>query len=157
MIDASVLQIEQASVEDAAALLALQRLAYQSEAAIYNDYAIPPLRQTLEEMRADFDQQLFLKALLDSRLVGSVRAHMQGTTCLVGRLIVRPDVQRRGIGTRLLHAIEQRFGQARRFELFTGHRSTGNIRLYQKLGYTIYRREEVHSALTMIFLEKTVA
>jgi hypothetical protein len=33
--------------------LALQKLAYRSEAEIYDDYTIPPLTQTLGEMRAD--------------------------------------------------------------------------------------------------------
>jgi GNAT superfamily N-acetyltransferase len=153
-MDVCEVKIEQASTEDAAVLLALQRLAYQSEAAIYDDYTIPPLRQTFAEMCADFDRQLFLKALLDGKPVGSVRAHMQGDTCLVGRLIVHPDVQRRGIGTRLLHAVEQRFAHASRFELFTGHRSVGNIRLYEKLGYTICRHEVMYNGLTLVFLEK---
>jgi hypothetical protein len=47
--------IERASVEDAQEILALQRLAYQSEAEIYDDYSIPPLTQTLEAIRADFE------------------------------------------------------------------------------------------------------
>jgi hypothetical protein len=38
--------IEQAGVEDAGEILRLQKLAYQSEARIYNDYTIPPLLQT---------------------------------------------------------------------------------------------------------------
>ena len=42
--------IERVSVSDAEEILALQKLAYQSEAEIYS---IPPLVQTLEEMEAD--------------------------------------------------------------------------------------------------------
>lgn len=37
--------------EDAAAILALQKLAYQSEARLYDDYSLPPLTQTLPEMQ----------------------------------------------------------------------------------------------------------
>jgi hypothetical protein len=36
-------EISPAAVDDAEAILALQRLAYQSEAAIYDDFTIPPL------------------------------------------------------------------------------------------------------------------
>jgi hypothetical protein len=50
--------IEQASAEDAAEILALQKLVvYTSEAGLYNDYTISPLTQTLEEMRDDIETQ----------------------------------------------------------------------------------------------------
>jgi hypothetical protein len=49
------MHIEPATIQDADAILALQKLAYQSEAAIYADYTIPPLTQTLEELKAEFD------------------------------------------------------------------------------------------------------
>jgi hypothetical protein len=42
--------IERAHIEDTKEILDFQKLAYQSEAEIYNDYTIPPLTQTLEEM-----------------------------------------------------------------------------------------------------------
>ena len=41
------MEITTAIIEDAAAILVLQRLAYQSEAAIYDDFTIPPLTETL--------------------------------------------------------------------------------------------------------------
>lgn len=41
--------IERASLEDAKEILELQKLAYVSEAEIYNDYSIPPMMQTLDQ------------------------------------------------------------------------------------------------------------
>ena len=38
--------VKRASFEDAKEILDLQKLAYVSEAEIYNDYSIPPLTQT---------------------------------------------------------------------------------------------------------------
>lgn len=146
--------IERAGVEDAEEILSLQRLAYQSEAAIYDDYTIPPLRQTLEEIRADFEGQVFLKASADGRIIGSVGARMQEKTCFIGRLIVHPDFQNRGIGTRLLNEIEETFSQAERFELFTGNRSERNLYLYRKLGYEPFRSEMASEELGLVFLEK---
>lgn len=43
-----------AEIRDAETILNLQKLAYQSEAAIYNDKTTAPLRQTLDEIRAEF-------------------------------------------------------------------------------------------------------
>jgi GNAT superfamily N-acetyltransferase len=146
--------VEQANVEDVEEILALQKLAYQSEAAIYNDYTIPPLTQTLEEIEADFAKQVFLKVVVDGRIVGSVRAHVREGTCFVGRLIVHPDFQNRGIGTMLLNGIEEVFYDAERFELFTGSRSEKNLYLYQKLGYQMFRGEELTDKVSLAFLEK---
>ncbi len=45
------------SVEEAAEILELQRTAYQIEARIYNDFSIQPLRQTLEELKEEYQNQ----------------------------------------------------------------------------------------------------
>jgi ribosomal protein S18 acetylase RimI-like enzyme len=148
-------KIEPANVQDAEEILELQKLAYQSEAALYNDYTIPPLTQTLEEIRIDFEDQLFLKASLPGRIVGSVRGWMQQRTCTIGRLIVDPVHQRRGIGTSLMDEIEKRFPEAERFELFTGHKSERNLRLYANLGYRPFKREKISERLQLVYLEKT--
>jgi ribosomal protein S18 acetylase RimI-like enzyme len=146
--------IELANVADAQEILDLQKLAYQSEAAIYHDYSIPPLAQSLDQMMVDFRQQVVLKAMLHGRIAGSVRAYLQDGTCHIGRLIVHPEVQNRGIGTSLMNRIEQHFSEARRYELFTGERSTRNLYLYQKLGYRIFRTARLTEKATAVFLEK---
>jgi tyrosine decarboxylase/aspartate 1-decarboxylase len=151
----SNLIIERAGIDDAQAVLDLQKLAYQSEAALNNDYTIPPLRQTLNEMKVDLENQVVLKASLGGEIVGSVRAYLKDGTCFIGRLIVQPELQNRGIGTRLLDEIEAAFGQARRFELFTSDRSDRNLYLYQKLGYREFKRENMATNLVIVFLEKT--
>ncbi len=148
------MNIEQATVEDARDILELQRLAYQSEAAIYGDWSIPPLTQTLDGMKDDIVRQLCLKAVLDGKLVGSVRGVRNGDTCEIGRLIVHPAIQGRGIGSRLMEAIEGAFAGVRRFELFTGHRSERNIRLYRKLGYAVFRTDRISDNLQLVFMEK---
>ena len=148
------MRIEPADVQDAQEILALQKLAYQTEALLYNDNTIPPLTQNLEEMQADFPDNLFLKASDERKIIGSVRGQMHQNTCLIGRLIVHPDHQGRGIGTALMDAIEERFSEADRFELFTGHKSEGNLRFYERLGYRPFRRERVSDTLELVYLEK---
>lgn len=152
------MMIETAGREDAEVILQIQRLAYQSEAVLYQDWNIPPLTESLEELLAEFGRQLFLKASCGEprRLVGSVRARFQDGTCSIGRLIVHPDFQGRGIGSALMRHVEQQFPQARRFELFTGHRSSRNISLYQHLGYVPFREQLLSDNVTLVFLEKTV-
>ncbi len=146
--------ITQATSADAEEILALQKLAYQSEAAIYQDYTIPPLMQTLSEISAEFHSRHFLKAVTDGGIRGSVRAHLEDGTCHIGRLIVHPAYQNLGLGTQLMNKIEGCFPDARRYTLFTGHLSERNLTLYRKLGYLPIRREPVSEKLTLVFLEK---
>lgn len=150
------MNISPATVEDAAAIFDLQRCAYQTEAAIYNDFSIPPLVETLEQLQDQFNSRLFLKATEDNHIVGSVRAFQKDATCYVERLIVDPAYRRRGIGTALLREIEAAHPAARRFELFTGHKSVNNLRLYERLDYRPFRQEIVNEKLTMVFLEKRI-
>jgi ribosomal protein S18 acetylase RimI-like enzyme len=147
-------RIQRARGDDAPAILALQKLAYQSEARLYDDWNLPPLTQTLDSLRAEIDCARVLMALAGETLVGSVRAREADAVCQVGRLIVSPLVQGRGVGTRLMRAIEGEFPAARCFELFTGSRSEANIRLYERLGYRRGREQVLSPAVTLVFMEK---
>jgi ribosomal protein S18 acetylase RimI-like enzyme len=151
---AQTYRIERANEADAPAILALQKRAYESEARAYGDWSLPPLTQTLEELRAEIAGMVVLKALDGEQLIGSVRARESSGTCHVGRLIVEPSQQGLGIGTRLMHEIEAAFPEVARFELFTGNRSEANIRLYQRLGYVRCREQAISTVVTLVFLEK---
>lgn len=94
--------IVQAKAVDAENILLLQQMAYQSEALLYQDDSIPALQQTLESLQAEFTNTLLLNAsLAEGLIIGSVRGHVVGNTCHVGRLIVHPSFQRRGIGSNI--------------------------------------------------------
>jgi ribosomal protein S18 acetylase RimI-like enzyme len=146
--------IEQATVADAQEILALQKLACRRGAETYRDLAIPPLTQTLAELAEDFETHLFLKCMIDGRMIGSVKGRLRDGTCHIGRLMVHPNFQGRGIGTLLMAEIEAAFPGAERLELFTGHQSKGNTRLYERLGYRIFRTGAVNAGLTLTFMEK---
>src|SRR5712691_10846311 len=147
-------QIAPATIDDAPAILDLQKLAYHSEAMLYHDWSIAPLTQTLAELRAEFTDWKILKASHGNRIIGSVRAIERNGTCSIGRLMVHPQHQRQGIGVRLMQTIESMFPEAAKFELFTGSKSEGNIRLYEKLGYHSSRSERGSADLSLVFFEK---
>ncbi|ACH38748.1 acetyltransferase, GNAT family [Citrifermentans bemidjiense Bem] len=148
------MNIEPATPEDAAEILALQKAAYLSEGELYGDLSIPPLTQTLEELVQSFGRNTILKAVQEGRIVGSVNGRISNGRCLVGRLMVRPDLQGRGLGTLLLAAIEEKFADAVCYQLFTGEKSVANIRLYERLGYRVYERKEVPGSVAVVFMEK---
>ena len=143
------MKITRADFADLETIWELQKLAYQSEALINDDWNIPPLTQSFEELCAEYDRRVFLKAVVSDHLVGSVRAHENNYSCHIGRLIVHPEWQGRGIGTALMNEIEKQFSTVGYYELFTGHKSERNIRLYEKLGYTIYQNQD-----NLVFMKK---
>ncbi|MER6613035.1 GNAT family N-acetyltransferase [Streptomyces xantholiticus] len=153
--------ISAAAETDAEHILKLQYLCYQTEAELYGDYGIEPLTQSLADLQAELTQGPALVARLGDEVVASVRARVDDTgTARIAKLIVHPRMQRHGLGGRLLDAIEQRFEgdpAAKRFQLFTGHRSESNLRLYRSRGYVPVSREEVGPRLTVVTLEKESA
>lgn len=148
------MRIEKARPEDLAAILFLQKLAYQSEAELCNDDTIPPLMQTLDGIQEDYRKQLILKAVAQEEIIGSVRAFAENGVCHIGRLIVHPDHQNQGIGKVILRAIEESFGQCAKYALFTGKHSSRNVSFYQKMGYQIAGEERMNDKVTIVFLEK---
>lgn len=142
-----------ATGDDMAEILSLQRLAFRQEAELYNDFGIAPLTQTLEGIREEAKKLVFLKAVDGGRIIGSVRAFEKQGTCYIGRLIVHPDYQNRGMGKRLMNAIEERFAGFR-FELFTGDRSEKNLAFYERLGYQRFDIRKVSDNLNFVYFEK---
>ena len=157
LLELPALLIERARDSDVPAILALQRLAFVTEAEIYGDSSIPPLTQSEESLRAEFREAVVLKAVRAGSLAGSVRGRRAGATCHVARLAVHPGHRRRGIGAALMKALEAAFSEVVRFELFTGERSEGNLRLYRGLGYSEFKRERLSDSVALVFMEKTVA
>ena len=151
------MHIAPATLADAEAILALQRRAYAAEAALYDDWSIPPLTESLEALQQAFATTTILKAVDGGAIVGSVRGKDESGNCgicQIGRLIVEPELQRQGIGSRLLRAIERCFPDVRSFELFTGEQSAGNLRLYARHGYLAIERKTLSPKVTIVVLRK---
>ena len=145
--------ISRADFSDLQDILDLQYLAYQSEAALFGTQDIPPLKQTLVEVKDEFKAGIILKMTLDDRIIGSVRAMEKNGTVYIGKLMVHPDHQHKGYGSKLLTEIERCYPNLR-YELFTSTRSRDNIRLYLKMGYTIFDIRTIHDKLRFVYMEK---
>jgi ech hydrogenase subunit C len=146
--------IQRAEKPDVPEILALQKIAYQSEAEIYGDDSLPALQQSLEEIGADFDRMLFLKAVVNGKIIGSIRAAADEHSAYLSRLAVHPYFRGRGIGRRLIGEMEQAFPGVRRYEAYTGHRSKRNLSTLDRLGYRAFKSEPHTPAVTWVYLEK---
>jgi len=146
-------------VEDAGEVLTLQRAAFVQEALIYGTPSLPPLTQTLDELVHELRDNLGCVAHDGPRLVGAIRARLDGPLLLVGRIAIAPDQQGGGIGSRLLAAVEDRgrAAGATEAELFTGSLSIANLRLYERLGYVETQRVAGDDGIEQVFLRKGLA
>ncbi|HPF50567.1 MAG TPA: GNAT family N-acetyltransferase [Draconibacterium sp.] len=145
-----ILEAEQSDLE---VILQLQKDCYLTEAEIYNDYEIQPLKQDINSLVNEFKHCTILKAVINGEIIGSVRGYIENNTSYIGKLIVKREYQNKGIGRLLLDSMESVFN-CNRFELFTGLKSEKNLHLYTKQGYTEFKRQYIDDNLTLIYLEK---
>jgi ribosomal protein S18 acetylase RimI-like enzyme len=148
--------IQPVTDDEAGELLTLRRAAFVSEAQVYGDPNIPPLTQTLDELRADLaaDGVVTLGARAGHRLVGSIRVSLEDQRATLGRLAVAPDLQGQGIGTQLLFAVLPYLPEGtQEIWVFTGQDSAHNIALYEKHGYE-HQYDQTAGDLTYAYLRK---
>lgn len=150
------LDIRPVADEDAGELMTLRRAAFVTEAQLIGDINIPPLTQTLDELRADLARPdvVTLGAWAGPRLVASIRVLVEGTRATLGRFAVAPDLQGHGIGTRLLNEIVEHLPEGtQEVWIFTSRDSLQNIAMYQKRGYE-YQHDRTAGDLTYAYLRK---
>jgi GNAT superfamily N-acetyltransferase len=126
------------SASDVGEMLTLQRAAYVTEAQAHQDIALPPLVQSLDELAVELrDPRVLALGLREgARLVAAIRVRVEGKVAELCRLVVAPDRQGRGLGSRLLRHAEQEVAErVQLLRLFTGEYSFANQRLYQRHGY----------------------
>ena len=155
-MSAAEVRIDVVGDEAAGELLTVRRAAFVTEAQLYDDPNIPPLTQTLEELRADLANPdvVTLGAWLGHRLVGSIRVGLDDPKATLGRLAVAPDLQGQGIGTQLLLAVPEHLRPTTsEVWVFTGQDSLQNLAMYAKHGYE-HQYDQAAGELTYAYLRK---
>ncbi|HEX4189654.1 MAG TPA: tRNA (guanosine(37)-N1)-methyltransferase TrmD [Marmoricola sp.] len=128
---------------DSGELFTLQRACWVSEQQSNPGLTIPAFGETLADVDRWTSTDTVIVVRSAGRLVGAVRARLatgeNGTTWDIGRLMVAPDLQGRGLGRELLERIEALAPpEATTLELFTGAGSVRNQRMYRKAGYRLH-------------------
>jgi GNAT superfamily N-acetyltransferase len=150
------LRVGRPGPEHAGELLTVQRAAYVTEAQRYDAPHIPPLTETLDEVRADLATGPVVRAAwIGPRLVGSVRGRVDGDRMEVARLTVAPDVQGRGAGRALLEAVHAAApATVRSCWLVTGARSTDNVEFYRTCGYAVVGTTVDSAGVDLVRMER---
>jgi ribosomal protein S18 acetylase RimI-like enzyme len=141
-------------------ILTVQRAAFVTEAQAHDNVWLPPLTETLDELRAALARPSVLAwgGWENHRLVACIRVEIVGDSAKLGRLAVAPDRQGQGWGTGLMNYAERRLpARVTVIELFTGEHSTGNLRLYRRLGYQETHRSAAGNHETVHLSKRRVA
>jgi GNAT superfamily N-acetyltransferase len=129
-------EVRRATTVDAAELLVLQRCCWVEEALANQTLDIPAFHESLDDVRAWIGSWSTWCVRLEGRLIGAVRAHREGVSWDIGRLMVAPDLAGRGLGRWLLAFVEaQAPDDTEQLVLFTGAASARNLAMYERAGY----------------------
>jgi tRNA (guanine37-N1)-methyltransferase len=134
------LDIRLATRADAGELFTLTRACWLQELWANPGVVIPALEESFEDAVRSVAEWTTFVARAGGRIVGSTRGRVagDGTVWDVGRVMVAPDLQGRGLGRHLLELIEDAApAEVTSFELYTGATSVDNIRMYKKAGYRL--------------------
>ena len=150
--------IVHATRADAGEILTLQRACWLSEAFDSQSLEIPALQEDLATVVAELDRWQTYVVRSAGRLVGSVRGRLDegpdgARVWDIGRLMVAPDVQGRGLGRLLLEHIQAVApAEATAYWLFTGAKAARNQRLYRKAGFRL--RPELEAPPLAVIMTK---
>lgn len=135
------LDVRAAVPADAGELFTLQRACWLQELEANPGVEIPALRESLDDVRRGLGEWTVMVARepASGRLVGAVRGRLDAHgEWDIGRVMVAPDLQGRGLGRGLLELVEQLApAGVATYVLFTGARSTANQRMYKKAGFRL--------------------
>ncbi len=144
-----------ASSADAGEILTVQRAAFVREAQLYHDPDVPPLVETLDDVRRAIETSIVVVGRVGHRLVAAGRVTVRDRIGHIGRLAVAPDLHGQGVGRALLAAVEAScVAEVDAWALFTGARTQGNLHLYHSAGYLDTHTQHVRGELTFVHMRK---
>jgi tRNA (guanine37-N1)-methyltransferase len=138
------LEIRPATRADAGELFTVTRACWLQELWANPGVVIPALEESFEDAIRGLGEWTTVVAVAGQRIVGSARGRVErdtgadGPVWDVGRVMVAPDLQGRGLGRYLLELIEDAApDEVTSYQLFTGAQSVDNLRMYKRAGYRL--------------------
>jgi len=135
-------------------MLALLKMAAQGDARLHGDDSFPVLQQTPEELAEKFDQETWLKAVVNGKVIGTISASSSGDTATVNGPAVHPIFQNRGIGRRLLKELEATLSWAKEFVIRVANKNEPRQQKMAEAGYQPFKTEVFTPKISWVYLQK---
>lgn len=145
--------IERACEKDAAEIINVRN------ACFYDDYIrfgeCPGYNISIEEMKKRIQNALLHKIIVDDKIVGDISVHiLDNGVYWIGCLAISPTYQNKGIGTIAIKHIENKYSEARVWQLETPLSNKRNCYFYEKLGFVKIDEKVQSGILTLCVYEK---
>ncbi|MGX1265440.1 GNAT superfamily N-acetyltransferase [Rossellomorea marisflavi] len=135
----------------ARSVMDMQIRAYKIEAELIGTADLPPLKESLEDLKQS--GETFLGWFEGDVLCGAIAYKIEEFAVDIHRLIVDPPHFRKGIAGKLLTELE-RLHPSILYKVSTAEKNFPATRFYEKSGYRLVRKLEINDILTLVFFEK---
>ena len=150
------MKIEFATINDLPELLILQKKAFKPVADKVGWDDIPQMTDTLDNCIAEFGKETILKMVADDgKIIGSIRGYVEDGSLYIGRLMVDPGLQGKGLGRILQRELESKF-QFKREWLCSYIDDNATYNFYERDGFVEYDQYEVGNGVMAAHMEKIV-
>ncbi|MDN3361320.1 GNAT family N-acetyltransferase [Priestia megaterium] len=143
--------LEHQRVDIALQIVALQVESYQQEAKLIGFSDIPQLTENKEDIMKS--KEVFIGEMIEGKLAGVLSFEKESGRLTICRLVVLPRHFRKGIGSRLLAYVLQRYSE-RECMVSTAERNTPAIKLYEAHRFSIIKRTAAADNLVLVTMKR---
>lgn len=127
----------------------IQRDAYEVEAELIGSRNIPPLHETIEQLRDS--EESFFGFFIGEELVGFIAVENEDGLLRISRLVVSPVNFGKGVGSQLVQYILDHERHGQKIVVSTGEKNLPAKALYEKFGFLQTRIFKIDSILIAEF------
>jgi ribosomal protein S18 acetylase RimI-like enzyme len=143
--------IDKSNEELLTCLHRLQIESYSVEAQLIGSSEIPPLKETLRELREA--QEVFWGLFIDHQLQGAISVETSFDILVVSKLVISPSAFRRGYGRKLVEHILNEY-RNRLIKVSTASQNTPARHLYEKLGFVWQSEQSTPEGIRIVHYMK---
>lgn len=142
------------SLEIAESVLCIQIPSYMLEAALLDNYEIPPLKDTVASLQNC--DETFFGYFINEELCGVISTKLEDDVVDIHRLFVHPNHLRKGIAKKLLYFLQEEFHDAKKMIVSTGSKNSPATEFYQKNGFSMLKEITVEENISLTLFEKNM-
>ena len=154
------ISLSKSSLSDAIIIHEMQVVSFMPLLDKYKDYDTSPANEPLERIKDRMNQSFteYFVIKCSNVPVGAIRIVKKDNKIYrVSPIFILPEYQGKGIAQKVFEIIEEKYNDARMWELDTILQEEGNCYLYEKLGYKKTGKVvEINDKMSIVFYEKTM-
>jgi N-acetylglutamate synthase-like GNAT family acetyltransferase len=147
--------IRRSSSSDIDRLLEIQKEAFAEDYKLYEDHETTPVNETKEKLNENMKHSIHYTIWSNEMIIGGIDIRQKGNALLLDKLFLANEYQNKGIGSKIMHLMEDEFPQIKIWRLYTPYLNTKNHHFYEKLGYKKIGEIQLTEKLSLFKYEKT--